>query len=200
MNSQIENSISRIFDGAITRYQALLTGARQQTDKAAGRVIRGKKPVKAISKLSLRLSAVTHRTADKVLKQQTKMVEHQIDAFAGRLRAAAESRSLRDLVGTQIRLIPVNASQFVKDTRATLTIVAGAGSEVGGLVKSTVAELRGVPVVKARKAPANPKKTAKKTATKKKTAKVKAKAAAVTEAVVETVVETVAEVAEKAAA
>ena len=190
MNLQIENSISRIFDGAITRYQALLSGARQQTDKAAGRVIRGKKPVKTISKLSLQLSAVTHRTADKVLKQQAKMVEHQIDAFAGRLRAAAESRNLRDLVSTQIRLIPVNASQFVKDTRATLTIVAGAGSEVGGLVKNTVAQLRGVFVVKARKAPAKPKKVAKKTATKKKTVKAKA----------ETVVEAVAEVAEKAAA
>lgn len=190
MNLQIENSISRIFDGAITRYQALLSGARQQTDKAAGRVIRGKKPVKTISKLSLQLSAVTHRTADKVLKQQAKMVEHQIDAFAGRLRAAAESRNLRDLVSTQIRLIPVNASQFVKDTRATLTIVAGAGSEVGDLVKNTVAQLRGVSVVKARKAPAKPKKVAKKTATKKKTVKAKA----------ETVVEAVAEVAEKAAA
>ena len=118
------------------------------------------------------------------------MVEHQIDAFAGRLRAAAESRNLRDLVSTQIRLIPVNASQFVKDTRATLTIVAGAGSEVGGLVKNTVAQLRGVSVVKARKAPAKPKKVAKKTATKKKTVKAKA----------ETVVEAVAEVAEKAAA
>ena len=98
MNLQIENSISRIFDQAISRYQALLTGAREQTGKAAGRVVRGKKPVKTISKLSLKLTAVTHRTADKVLKQQAKMVENQIDAVAGRLRAAAESRNLRELV------------------------------------------------------------------------------------------------------
>jgi hypothetical protein len=186
MNLQIENSISRIFDQAISRYQALLTGARQQTGKAAGRVVRGKKPVKAISKLSLKLTAVTHRTADKVLKQQAKMVENQIDAVAGRLRAAAESRNLRELVGTQIRLIPVNASQFAKDTRAALTIVAGAGSEVGGLVKNTVAELRGVPVAKTPKAPRKTKKVAAKTATKKKAVKAKA--------------QPVEEVAEKAAA
>jgi hypothetical protein len=177
MNLQIENSISRIFDQAISRYQGLLAGARQQTDKAAGRVQRGKKPVKTISKLSLKLTAVTHRTADKVLKQQAKMVENQIDAVAGRLRAAAESRNLRELVGTQIRLIPVNASQFAKDTRAALTIVAGAGSEVGGLVKNTVAELRGVSVTKTPKAPRKTKKVAAKSATKKKAVTAKARPA-----------------------
>jgi len=173
MNLQIENSISRIFDQAISRYQALLTGARQQTGKAASRVVRGKKPVKTISKLSLKLTAVTHRTADKVLKQQAKMVENQIDAVADRLRAAAESRNLRELVGSQIRLIPVNASQFAKDTRAALTIVAGAGSEVGGLVKNTVAELRGVAAPKTTTAKKSAKKVARKTATKKKAVKAK---------------------------
>ena len=173
MNLKIENSISRIFDQAISRYQALLTGARQQTGKAAGRVVLGKKPVKTISKLSLKLTAVTHRTADKVLKQQAKMVENQIDAVADRLRAAAESRNLRELVGSQIRLIPVNASQFARDTRAALTIVAGAGSEVGGLVKNTVAELRGVAVPKTTTAKKSAKKVARKTATKKKAVKAK---------------------------
>jgi hypothetical protein len=146
---------------------------RQQTGKAAGRVVRGKKPVKTISRLSLKLTAVTHRTADKVLKQQAKMVENQIDAVADRLRAAAESRNLRELVGTQIRLIPVNASQLAKDTRAALTIVAGAGSEVGGLVKNTVAELRGVAVPKTKTASKSAKKVVRKTARKKKAAKAK---------------------------
>jgi len=190
MNLQIENSISRIFDRALSRYQAVLMGARQQTDKAAGRVIRGKKPVKTISKLSLKLTAVTHRTADKVLKQQAKMVENQIDAFAGRLRAAAESRNLRELVGTQLGLIPVNVSQFAKDTGAALSIVAGAGSEVGGLVKNTVAELRGVAVASKPKATRKPKNAATTTAAKKKAVKKKAEA----------VVDAVTEIAEKAAA
>ena len=101
------------------------------------------------------------------------MVENQIDAVAGRLRAAAESRNLRELVGSQIRLIPVNASQFAKDTRAALTIVAGAGSEVGGLVKNTVAELRGVAVPKTTTAKKSAKKVTRKTATKKKAVKAK---------------------------
>lgn len=153
MKLQIENSISRIADDARGRFFNILKGARRQTENAAGAVTKGKLPVKTVSKLGLKLTAVSHRTADKVLKQQTRMVENQIDAIASRLHAAATANDLRDLVGTQLRLIPVNASRFVSDARATLGIVASAGQEAGKLVKSTVAELR---------APVKPKKAVKK--------------------------------------
>jgi D-mannonate dehydratase len=157
MKLQIENSISRIADEARGRYFELLKGARQQTESAAGRVIKGKGPVKTVSKLGLKISAVSHRTADKVLKQQTRMVEHQIDAIAARLHAAATAADIRDLVGTQFRLIPVNISRFADDARTTLSIVTSAGQEVGKLVKGTVADFRGK---------TQPKKTAKKVAKK----------------------------------
>jgi phasin family protein len=143
MKLQIENSISRIADQARGRYFELLKGARQQTESVAGKVSKGKGPVKTVSKLGLKLSAVSHRTADKVLKQQTRMVEHQIDAIANRLHAAASATDIRDLLGTQIRLIPENAARFASDARDTLGIVKSAGQEVGKLVKGTVAELRG---------------------------------------------------------
>ena len=167
MKMQIENSISRIAEQARGRYFELLKGARSQTDFVAGKVSKGKGPVKTVSKMGLKLTAVTHRTADKVLKQQTKMVENQIDAIASRLKAAATAADVRDLVSTQFKLIPVNASQFVGDARDTLSIVTSAGQEVGKLLKGTVAELRGkAPVKKAVK-----KVAAKKTAVKKATAK-----------------------------
>lgn len=174
MKLQIENSISRIADEARGRYFELLKGARQQTESAAGKVSKGKGPVKTVSKLSLKLSAVSHKTADKVLKQQTRMVENQIDAFAKRLHAAAAAKDVRDLLGTQIRLIPENASRFASDARDTLGIVASAGQEAGKLVKSTVAELRGKaqPKKTVKKAP----KTTAKKASKKKASKKKAKA------------------------
>jgi phasin family protein len=166
MKTQIENSIGRIAEQARGRFFALLNGARNQTENAAGKVSKGKGPVKTVSKMSLKLSAVSHKTADKVLKQQTRMVEHQIDAIASRLHAAATATDVRDLVSTQIRLIPENASRFASDARDTLGIVASAGQEVGKLLKGTVAELRGK---------AQPKQTAKKTvkkaASKKATAK-----------------------------
>ncbi len=168
MKMQIENSISRIAEQARGRYFELLKGARSQTESVAGRVSKGKGPIKTVSKMGLKLTAVTHRTADKVLKQQTKMVEHQIDAIATRLHAAATATDVRDLVRTQFKLIPENASRFVGDARDTLSIVTSAGQEVGKLLKGTVAELRGKTLVnKAAKKVAAKKTVAKKAPAKK---------------------------------
>jgi len=166
MKLQIENSISRIADVARGRFFSILKGARKQTENAAGVVSRGKQPVKTVSRLGLKLTAVSHKTANKVLKQQTRMVENQIDAVASRLHAAATANDLRDLVSTQLRLIPQNASRLVSDARTTLGIVASAGQEAGMLVKSTVAELRSP--AKPRKAGKKVAKKATKTASKKK--------------------------------
>jgi phasin family protein len=143
MNPKPENTMSRIADDARGRYARIVKGARKRTESAADRVAMGKKPVKAMTSLGLKLTAISHKTADQVLKQQTRMVEHQIDAVAQRLKAVADARNLGDLVRTQIRLIPQNVSRFAGDTRATLGIVAGAGFEVRDVLKSTIVELRG---------------------------------------------------------
>ena len=150
MNPQVERSLSRIADEARDRYNTLMDNARSRTEKAAGRVRKGKKPVQTLSKLGVNLSKVSHSTTAKVLKQQGKMVEHQIDALATRLRTAAQAGSLRELLRDQVRLIPVNTSQFVTDTRASLSIVASAGGDVRELLAGTAAELRGKTSVPAR--------------------------------------------------
>ncbi len=143
MNLQIENSISEIADKVRDRYEDAVKSARQSTDQAAGRLTRRKKPIKTISRLGLKLSGVTHRTANKLWKQQTKLVESQIDAVAGRLKAAAEAADLRDLVQTQVRLFPENTARIAGQAREALGTVKGAGGEIAELVKGTVAELKG---------------------------------------------------------
>ena len=167
MNVQIENNISRIAEEARGRFFALLDDARSRTINAAGAVTKVKGPVQVVSKLGLKLTATSHKTADKVLKSQTRLVENQIDAFAGRLRAAAKAETLRDLVGTQLRMIPENASRYVEDVRDTFGIIAGAGQEMGGLVAGTVQELRGRKPATPKAAKKTAKKTARKTASKK---------------------------------
>ena len=163
VNLPIENSISEIAQKARGRYEDAVKGARQSTEKAAGRVSKGKKPVKTISRLGLKLSGVSHRTANKLWKQQTRLVEGQIDAVAGRLKAAADAEDLRDLVKTQIELIPENTGRFADEAREALKIFKGAGGEIRELVKGTVAELKGEKPV-TRKATAG--KTTRATATK----------------------------------
>jgi vacuolar-type H+-ATPase subunit E/Vma4 len=159
MNAKFENTMSRIADEARGRYAKLVRQARRRTESAADRVVLGKKPVKTMSGLGLKLTAISHKTADKVLQQQTRLVEHQIDALAGRLKAVADASNVADLVRTQIRLIPQNVSRLAEDTRGTLSIVANAGVEVRDVLKNTIAELRSVP---ARRKPVSRKTVAKK--------------------------------------
>jgi hypothetical protein len=171
MNPKLENTMSRIAEDARGRYTRLVKDARKRTESAAHRVARGKKPVQTITGLGLKLTAISHKTADQVLKQQTRIVELQIDAVAGRLKAVADARNIGELVRTQVRLIPANVSRLGADARDTFSIVAGAGLEVRDVFKGTIAELRGKkPAARkaSRKTPA--KKTARKT-TRKTTAK-----------------------------
>jgi len=143
MNSRTESQVDKIATEARGRYLHLVNAARSQTEQAAGKVRDGKKPVQTLSKLGLELSSISHRATSRVLKNQTRMVENQIDALAGRLHTAARAGSIRDLVRSQIRLIPQDASRFVEDTRQTFSVVAEAGSEVRNLFAGTLADLRG---------------------------------------------------------
>lgn len=171
MNPRVERSINRIAEQARSRYAALLGAARNQTEQAAGVIRNGKKPVKTLTRFGVKLTDVSHRATAKVVKQQAAMVEHQIDALATGLRAAANADGLRDLVRGQFRRIPENASLLLTDGRATLSIVAEAGGEVRQLVAGAVAELRGRSTT--------PRKTSKKAA-KTRATKVKSKAKAKT--------------------
>ncbi len=153
MNLQIETKISDIADKARGRYEDTISAARKGTEKAAGRVSKGKRPVKAISRFGVKLSGVSHRTVNKLWKRQTKLVEDQIDGLANRLKVAANADDLRNLVKTQIDLIPENASRIKTEAREAFDIVKGAGSEIRDIMKVTVGELRdGKPA--SRKAPA----------------------------------------------
>ncbi len=75
MNLQIETKISDIADKARGRYEDAISAARKGTEKAAGRVSKGKKPVKAVSRFGTKLTGVSHRTVNKLWKRQTKLVE-----------------------------------------------------------------------------------------------------------------------------
>lgn len=173
MNSRVERSLDRLTDEARDRYSALVDNARSRTERAAGQVRKGKQPLKTLSRLGVNLTSVSHKTTAKVLKQQTKMVENQIDALASRLRVAASADSVSELIRGQMRMIPEQASQFVADNRAALSIVTGAGGEVRQLMGGTLSELRRGP----RTTTTTTKKKAKRAA---RTAKTKAKSAAKT--------------------
>lgn len=159
MNLQIENSFSEIAEKARDRYEDAVKGARKGTEKAAGRLSKGKKPVRTISRFGVKLSGVSHRTVNKLWKRQTKLVEDQFDAVAEHLKAAADADNLKELVKTQIELVPDDTSRFADEAREQLKIVRGAGSEIRGILKETIDELKGRKPA-AKKAPERGKKAA----------------------------------------
>ena len=153
MNLQIEDRISEIADKARDRYDEALDRARTNTKKAAGRVSKGKKPVRTVSRFGIKLSGVSHRTVNKLWKRQTKLVEDQFDAVASHLKAAAGAQDIKDLFETQIDLIPDNTNRFKDEAREVFGIVKDAGSEIRGILKETVDELRNKKPTKTAAAP-----------------------------------------------
>ena len=166
---QLESSLSRASEMTRDRLNAVISGAREGTGRAAGRVAERKKSVHQLSRFGQKLTRVGHQTADKLLKQQEKLIDRQLDGIARRLKAAAAAKDLPELIRSQLPLLPEGTEIIVSETRATLGIFVEAGSEVRGLVKDTVAELKGdkkpVKAEPRKKAPAR--KVARKTATRK---------------------------------
>jgi hypothetical protein len=186
MNPQIEQSINRISAGARGSVRAVIDGARARSHYAAKTVTKSKKPLNTLSGLGLKLSAVSHRTTDRVVKQQTQLAANQLDVIAARLESAAGATCLRDLVKKQLRMTPQQLQRFGRDTRDSLAIIVEGGSEVREVVKGTIQTLRRQdvkPGAKAKRAKKKVAKTVRKTARKtaaagsaaKKTAKKRAK-------------------------
>jgi hypothetical protein len=86
MNLQIENRISEIADRARGRYDEAVAAARKGTQKAAGRITKGKRPVKAVSRFGVKLSGVSHRTVNKLWKRQTRLVDRRSSESRGKSR------------------------------------------------------------------------------------------------------------------
>lgn len=195
MNPEIEASLDRIEDGvsdlkagARGGVHGLVTSARQRGREAADRIARGKQPLEKLSGLGLALSAVSHRTTDRVLKQQTSLAANQLDLLALRLERAAAATSFRDLLTGQIRLTPEQLSKLGRDARESLSILVEGGSDARDVLRKGLGELTGRGTAKrgtgtASPAPATRKAGKKKTARRKKAAgktarKVKRKTAA----------------------
>lgn len=153
MNLNFENPISGIADRARGRYDETLENVRRNTNRAAHRVTRGKKPVRTISRFGVKVSNISHRTANKLWRKQTKLVESQIDAVSEHLKAAAKAENLKDFVNAQIDLIPDHTTRFADEARDAIEIFKGAGSEFRGALRATVDELRGLSEVASKTPP-----------------------------------------------
>jgi len=171
MNPEIEASLDRIEDGvsdlkagARGGVHGLVTSARQRGRQAADRIARGKRPLEKLTGLGLALSAVSHRTTDRVLRQQTSLAANQLDLVALRLKRAAAATSFRDLLAGQVRLTPEQLGKLGRDARESFSILVEGGSDARDVIRKGFGELTGRKPARGRTRAASPKASAGKAA------------------------------------
>lgn len=157
-----------------------VAGLRTAGLETAGLLIRTKRPVHAIADTGLKLNTLSHKSIEKLLKQQVAALDDVIDGSAHRLEMAARARSVRTLVDGQISALPKTRTHAVKNAKKTVALVRETGDAFGDLLKDVVVDISSARKPARKKAAARPaprkkaparKPAAKKTAAKKRTAR-----------------------------
>jgi hypothetical protein len=158
-----------------------VAGLRSAGHETASLLTRTKKPVHAIADTGLKLNNLSHKSIEKLLKQQVSLLDDLLDGGAQRLETAARARTVRTLVDGQIAALPKARDHAVKNAKKTVALVRETGDAFGDLVKDVVVDISsarnarkpGRKKAPARKKASGRKPAAKKTAAKKRKASVK---------------------------
>lgn len=158
---KFENLYSSTAEKARTQAEDVIAGAQDRVEKAGDWVVGRKTPVRKLTSAGLKLSAISHRTTDKLLKQQAKAIEGEFEALGRFLGNVADTSNVRQFIRDQASVVPRLTQRAIANSRDTFSILRDAGRDAGGLLRGTISELRGKTVAK--KARKSAKKTARKT-------------------------------------
>jgi hypothetical protein len=148
-----------------------VAGLRTAGLETADLLIRTKRPVHAFADTGLKLNTLSHKSIEKLLKQQVAALDDILDGGARRLETAARARSVRTLVDGQISTLPKTRDHAVKNARKTVALVRETGDALGDLVKDVVVDISSARKPAARKAAPRKKSPGRKPAAKKASAK-----------------------------
>jgi|GEM_PF-2035631 len=118
-----------------------IKGMRTAGLETAELLTRTKKPVHAFADTGLKLNALSHKTIEKVLKQQVAMLDDMIDGGAHRLETAARARTLRTLIDGQVAALPKTRDHAVKNAKKTVALARETGDAFGDLFKDVVVDI-----------------------------------------------------------
>lgn len=174
MMTRIEKLADTLKAESRTLADRAIKGMRSAGLETAELITRTKKPVHAIANTGLKLNNLSHKSIEKLLKQQVATIDELIDGSASRLETAARARTLKGLVDGQISTLPKTRKHVVKNAKKTVALVRDTGESFGDLFKDVVVDISSArkgrkPVARkttAKKAPAK-KRAAKKTVAKK---------------------------------
>lgn len=118
-----------------------IKGLRTAGLETAEIITKTKKPVHAIADTGLKINNLSHKSIEKLVKQQVRAIDDLIDGSAERLEKAARARTVRTLVEGQISSLPQTRKHAVKNAKKTVTLVRETGDAFGDLFKDVVVDI-----------------------------------------------------------
>jgi len=143
--------------------------------ETAGLIARTKGPVNTFGETGLKLNNLSHKSIEKLLKQQVSALEDLIDGSADRLKMAAKADDVQSLIEGQVSSLPKTRDMAVSNAKKTVGIMRDTGDAFGDLFKDVVVDISSAKPSTRKKASTKKrttrKTTAKKTGSKKSSAK-----------------------------
>jgi phasin family protein len=131
MLNQVQDYMNEQFQtlaGQAQRFGAdPLAAVREGMAHSVGGLKSLRQPVRAAARSGVKLSALTHETAQELIQLQSQMVTATLTEMAEGLERAAEARDFAALVGTQADALRQSAERFVGDANRALEILQTAG-------------------------------------------------------------------------
>jgi len=145
--------------------------------ETAGLIARTKGPVNTFGETGLKLNNLSHKSIEKLLKQQVSALEDLIDGSADRLKMAAKADDVQSLIEGQVSSLPKTRDMAVSNAKKTVSIMRDTGDAFGDLFKDAVVDISSARPGTRKKAPAKKRATRKTTAKKAGSKKASAKKA-----------------------
>jgi DNA-binding protein HU-beta len=135
MITKFEKLAKDMQDGYVALTARAVDRLREATLNAADMVSRTRQPVRRIAETGIKLNRISHKSVEKLVKQQAHIVESAIDSGAKNLKLAARADNLRDLFADQIAALPKAGALAGESARVTIDIVRDTGDELGGVFR-----------------------------------------------------------------
>jgi phasin family protein len=117
--------------------------AREAAMQSAGRINALKDPVRAFARSGVKLTAISHGTAQSLIELQEKIVTAALSDAASRLERASRTVSVGDMVRSQADVLKATRERIVNDMKDAVTILKGAGGDVRKVATQTYARVTG---------------------------------------------------------
>lgn len=129
---------------------------RGATARSADRIRALREPVRVVARSGVKLTAISHGTAQSLIELQAQLVTSALDDAAAQLERAARTETPLELVRDQAEVLRATRERIVKDFGQAVAILKDAGGDVRKVAKQTYASMTGVekakPAAKAKRA------------------------------------------------